>query len=397
MLSDREEPMLKLPSNMSSAEFLQLHWQKQPLFIAGAFDDLPLLSPEELAWLATQPDVESRLVFTERDSDRVTYRLEHGPFAEDYLASLPERDWTLLVQDVEKHLPELRSIYSLIPFIPDWRIDDLMISFAAPGGSVGPHVDQYDVFLCQVEGQRDWQVAANRSGLTAQPDSELSLVEPFAEYASHSAGPGDVLYLPPGIGHWGLATSKCLTYSLGMRAPTAGQLAGEIARQAGADNGLDERYGDADLLTTESEPGWVSPLALQRARQLLRQLADMPELEFARIFGGMVTDPKAWLAPATLEQDELDLALAALPTQATLSLHGMAQLAYTVVGAKLIVFANGFSMTVPDEQRNFLQRLCRDREISTLEVLTLFEQTDSRNLLLWLFKSGIFEPFADAD
>jgi 50S ribosomal protein L16 3-hydroxylase len=389
--------MLKFPSNMSSAEFLQLHWQKQPLFIADAFDNLPLLSPEELAWLATQSDVESRLVFTERDNDHISYRLEHGPFAEDYLASLPERDWTLLVQDVEKHLPELRKIFALIPFIPDWRIDDLMISFAAPGGSVGPHVDQYDVFLCQVEGQRDWQVAADYSGLTAQQDGELSLVEPFTDYVSHSAGPGDALYLPPGIGHWGLATSKCLTYSLGMRAPTSGQLAGEIARQASTDNGLDARYGDADLLMTESEPGMISPRALQRGRQLLQDLANMPDIEFARIFGGMVTDPKAWLAPATLEQDELDLTLAALPTQATLSLHGMAQIAFTVVGAELIVFANGFSISVPDEQRHLLQKLCSEREISTLEALALFEQTDSRNLLLWLFKSGIFEPFADAD
>lgn len=389
--------MLKFASNMSSADFLQQHWQKHPLFIGGAFDNLPVLSPEELAWLATQPDVESRLVFTERDNDQISYRLEHGPFAEDYLASLPERDWTLLVQDVEKHLPELRSIYSLIPFIPDWRIDDLMISFAAPGGSVGPHVDQYDVFLCQVEGQRDWQVAANYSGLKAQPDGELSLVEPFTNYVSHSAGPGDVLYLPPGVGHWGLAASKCLTYSLGMRAPTAGQLAGEIARQASTDNGLDARYGDADLLSTESEPGLISPLALQRGRQMLQDLANMSDVDFARIFGGMVTDPKAWLAPATLEQNELDLALAALPTHATLNMHGMAQLAFTVVGAELIVFANGFSISVPDEQLNLLQKLCTERQLSTLEALSLFDQTDSRNLLLWLFKSGIFELFADAD
>lgn len=389
--------MLTFPAEMTISDFLRRHWQKQPLFMPAALPDLPLLGAEELAWLATQPDVESRLVFTERLAGNATYRLEHGPFESDFLAALPDKDWTLLVQDVEKHLPELRSIFAQIPFIPEWRIDDLMISFATPGGSVGPHLDQYDVFLCQLEGTREWQVARELAELTALAGSELSLVQPFTDYEAYSAAPGDVLYLPPGRGHWGVAKNNCLTYSIGMRAPSAGQLAGEIARQATADNGLDERYTDADLLAEEAEPGRISTHALQRAQGLLRRLADMQTADFALIFGAMVTDPKAWLAPATMEDAELTAVLAELPQLEIVRVHGMAQLAFSQVGNRLLLFANGFSQEFPDSLLALVQRLCQHRELAANELISLCEQTDSRNLMLWLFKSGIFEPVVDVD
>ena len=121
---------------------------------------MPVLEPDELAWLATLPDVESRLVFTEGTRANARYRVEHGPFEEQRLSELPQSNWTLLVQDVEKHLPDFRQWFECVTFVPDWRIDDLMISFAAPGGSVGPHQDNYDVFLCQGMGRREWRLAA---------------------------------------------------------------------------------------------------------------------------------------------------------------------------------------------------------------------------------------------
>ena len=389
--------MLKFPSNITSAEFLRRHWQKQPLFMPAALSDLPLLSADELAWLATQPDVESRLVFTEEANEQIGYRLEHGPFEADYLASLPERNWTLLVQDVEKHLPEFRKIFAELPFISEWRIDDLMISFAAPGGSVGPHVDNYDVFLCQVDGQREWQIASERTTLIEQRDNELALVLPFSEFESYSAGPGDVLYLPPGRGHWGIATSNCLTYSIGMRAPTAGQLAGEIARQASVENGLDQRYADPDLATEEAEPGQISPAALGRAQGLLQNLANMDAAEFATIFGSMVTDPKAWLAPATIEETELGDILDELAKQTTVRVHGMAQLAFAVVEGRLLIFANGFSCEAPAEHLLVVKILCSERAIPSDQLLLLSRQADSNELLHWLLKSGVFEPAADDD
>ena len=124
---------------MSVDDFLTAHWQTSPLFLPKSIASMtPSLTPEELAWLATLDDVESRLVFTEQGPKGADYRVEEGPFEQDRLASLPDRDWTLLVQDIEKHLPDFRTLLLHIEFVPDWRIDNVMISFAAPGGSVGP-------------------------------------------------------------------------------------------------------------------------------------------------------------------------------------------------------------------------------------------------------------------
>ena len=131
--------MLKLPGRLTAETFLQHYWQKKPLFMPAALQKVrPSITRNELGWLATLEDVESRLVFVDRGGPKVRYRTESGPFESHYLAALPKRDWTLLVHDVEKHLPTMRALFKHVPFIPDWRIDDLMVSFAAPGGGVAP-------------------------------------------------------------------------------------------------------------------------------------------------------------------------------------------------------------------------------------------------------------------
>ena len=164
----------------------------------GALDGIqPSITAGELAWLATQDDVESRLVFTKHDGDGTRYEVRHGPFPNDVLSSLPRQNWTLLVQDVEKHLPDFRALFAVVDFIPDWRIDDLMVSFAAPGGSVGPHRDNYDVFLCQGEGIREWHLGNKDDVVEDESSNELSLLKPFADSNPQSAGEGDILYLPP--------------------------------------------------------------------------------------------------------------------------------------------------------------------------------------------------------
>ncbi|MDH3621374.1 MAG: cupin domain-containing protein, partial [Gammaproteobacteria bacterium] len=148
--------MLELPRGLTAKTFLSHHWQKEPLFMPQAIAALrPAVSRNELAWLATLEDVESRIVFTDRDQRR--YRVKSGPFDTAFLQALPKRDWSLLVHDVDKHLPAMRKLFEQVSFVPDWRIDDLMISFSAPGGGVGPHRDNYDVFLCQGIGIREWR------------------------------------------------------------------------------------------------------------------------------------------------------------------------------------------------------------------------------------------------
>ena len=190
----------------------------------------PALISGELAWLATQEDVESRLVFTQGHGKDTHYQVRHGPFENDVLSSLPRQNWTLLVQDVEKHLPDFRALFAAVDFIPDWRIDDLMISFAAPGGSVGPHKDNYDVFLCQGEGVREWHLGDGDKVIEDESSNELSLVMPFVDQEPQTAAGGDLFYIPPGVPHWGIAQDFCMTYSIGMRAPSLAELKAAAVR-----------------------------------------------------------------------------------------------------------------------------------------------------------------------
>jgi 50S ribosomal protein L16 3-hydroxylase len=237
----------------------------------------PDLDPDELAWLATQPDVESRLVFTDRHNEQVRYHVRHGPFDDGELMDLPDRDWTLLVQDVDKHLPDFREFFRRCEFIPDWRVDDLMVSFAAPGGSVGPHKDNYDVFLVQGIGCREWRVAVEEDVVADERNVELSLLHAFIGDGKYVSSKTDVLYLPPGVPHWGIAKDRCMTYSIGMRAPELaefiiaanrlypGRLAGNAAKTKPR-----VFYEDTDLDVAESGPG---PIPRCRGPGLRRKLS----------------------------------------------------------------------------------------------------------------------------
>jgi 50S ribosomal protein L16 3-hydroxylase len=190
-------------SELTPAGFLREYWQKEPLLLRTAFPDFePQLDPDDIAGLACDEHAESRLIagsFAEG-----SWTLRHGPFDEGDFAALPARDWTLLVQDVEKHYPPLRRLLARFDFLPDWRIDDLMVSVAGPGGSVGPHVDQYDVFLLQAAGRRRWQIARSFDPALL-PGCELNVLRRFEPELEWDLQPGDVLYLPPGVAHHGIA------------------------------------------------------------------------------------------------------------------------------------------------------------------------------------------------
>jgi 50S ribosomal protein L16 3-hydroxylase len=383
--------MLKFPDNGNVANFLRDTWQKQPRFMPQAIADLPGLTAGEIAWLATQPDVESRLVLTISEGGKTTYRVEPGPFTEERLACLPEQDWTLLVQDVDKHLPELSRVFDEVSFVPSWRIDDLMVSVAAPGGSVGPHVDNYDVFLCQLSGCRNWKVARQNVELQPMPHEDLRLVEPFAAFDEYTANPGDVLYLPPGEAHWGVATSLCITYSIGMRAPTAGQLAAEFARATSDSPDLDRFYSDPDLTEDEGPGGRISSAALTRARQTLEAMTALDDTEFAKLLGATLTDPKAWLAPPTRGQEESGNTLARFREGEPLVMHGMAKLAWSAIDGQLLVFANGFALQTGSEWEPALLELSRNRRLDAARYPELSGSPAGQRLLRWLIESGTFD------
>ncbi len=257
------------PLGMSPTEFLRDYWQKRPLLIRNAFPDFvtPVM-PEDLAGLACEEAALSRIVMHDKASDGWTVRT--GPFAEEEFPGMPHHDWTLLVQDVDKWDPDIRALLDHFDFLPRWRIDDVMISFAAPGGSVGAHVDQYDVFLLQAQGHRRWQIDASEAMGKDRPSSafregvELKLLREFHPTHDWVLGPGDMLYLPPNVPHHGVAEDACLTFSVGMRAPSAAELLGDFVDTLLADADESVRYRDDDLAPPK-DPNEIDAEAMQRA------------------------------------------------------------------------------------------------------------------------------------
>jgi len=361
----------------------------------------PSLTPEELAWLATLDDVESRLVFTERGPEDTDYRVEEGPFDHDRLANLPDRDWTLLVQDVEKHLPDFRTLLSQIEFIPDWRIDDVMISFAAPGGSVGPHEDNYDVFLCQVSGQREWRIGSPGQAIRPAHSGQLSLLQPFSDPDARILGEGDVLYLPPGVPHWGIAKSACMTCSIGMRAPTLHELHCVYEREFPdsaepfdkTDSDHTVFYMDPDLRSAESSAGRISQRAVDRLRKQLPANSTLCDIELATMLGCAATELKPWLVPEPPCSEDLVRIAELNPASCSPPVHGMARIAWWADGDQALVFANGHGRREPPENMAFFEKLCTQR----LLVTDSMRCRESEQLIDWLLDAGVFDLHSEHD
>ena len=220
-LPDTPTPLL---GGLTPSQFMRRYWQKKPLLIRGAIPNVAApLTRDALFELAASDDAEARLI----SRTRGRWRLEHGPFEADALPSVKRREWTLLVQGVDLHNDHARAVLDRFRFVPDARLDDLMISYATDGGGVGPHFDSYDVFLLQVQGQRRWRISAQRD-LTLQPELPLKVLQHFEPEQEWVLEPGDMLYLPPHIAHDGVAVGECMTCSIGFRAPSANELLGQF-------------------------------------------------------------------------------------------------------------------------------------------------------------------------
>ncbi|TDO06871.1 MULTISPECIES: cupin domain-containing protein [Halomonas] len=290
MSSDTPLPLL---GGLTAAEFLRGVWQQKPLLIRGAFPDFQCpLDPDELAGLACEEAVEARLV-EEHGADG-PWQVRHGPFDAATFAHLPERDWTLLVQAVDHYVPEVAELLEAFDFLPRWRLDDIMISYAPPGGSVGPHVDQYDVFLLQGSGQRRWQLGGKVDDDAPLLDGiDLRILERFALVPGDDwvLEPGDMLYLPPAWAHHGVSQSNdCLTLSIGFRAPSADEAITSYADYLGEQLPASRRYADAGMAPPE-DPAELDDAAVARMRRLILDTLDDPS-QLAQWFGRAMTQPK---------------------------------------------------------------------------------------------------------
>ena len=266
-------------------DFIERYWQKRPVVLKRGFANfIDPLSPDELAGLAMESEVDSRLVSHQDGKLQVS----HGPF-ESY-DHLSENNWSLLVQAVTHwHEPSAALMH---PFraLPDWRIDDLMISFSVPGGGVGPHLDQYDVFIIQGTGRRRWRVGEKVPMKQHCPHPDLLQVDPFEAIIDEEMEPGDILYIPPGFPHEGYSLENSLNYSVGYRAPNARELFSGFAdyvlqRELGS-----QRYADPDV-PSRDHPADILPAELDRLREMMLGLINQPE-HFKQWFGEFITQSR---------------------------------------------------------------------------------------------------------
>jgi 50S ribosomal protein L16 3-hydroxylase len=273
--------------SLTAQQFLSQHWQRKPLLIRQALPSfVSPLSADDLAGMACEDSIEARLV---QGKVGGRWRLEHGPFEPERLENLPERDWTLLVQDVDKWVPEVASLLAGFRFIPDWRIDDIMISVAAPGGSVGPHTDQYDVFLLQAQGRRRWQLS-EKFDPALDPEAELKILQRFEPEQEFVVEPGDLLYLPPNVAHYGLALDQAMTYSIGFRAPDRRELMGAVAERLLSRAG-DVRFSDPGRALSE-RPSRIDETDLRQLRELVRGGLALGDDELDALLCRYLTRPK---------------------------------------------------------------------------------------------------------
>ncbi len=354
MIEVRATPTQML--GMPAAKFLREYWQKKPLLIRQAFPDFVTpVEPEDLAGLACEDGVLARLI--EHDKPNDAWQVRHGPFEEDVFPALPHHDWTLLVQDVDKWDADIRALIERFAFLPRWRIDDIMISFAATGGSVGAHVDQYDVFLLQAKGHRRWQIDAGANPpLEFRNDVELKLLRQFTPTHDWVLAPGDLLYLPPGVPHHGVAEDPCLTFSLGMRAPSAAELLGDYCDSLAADAPDALRYADPDL--QPARDGYeIDDAAMHRVVEALRQLRmDDPD-RFGDWFGGFITTYRSAVQPAPTDNPRPRIEMEwDLSQGACLLRHPWSRMAWRRAhakgaGARLYAGGSQYPMPVRDAKR----------------------------------------------
>jgi 50S ribosomal protein L16 3-hydroxylase len=290
-LPDEVTPLL---GNRTPRQFMRRYWQKKPLLIRQAIPDIVApLARNELFELADLDDVESRLITHFRNA----WNLEHGPFAPDELPSVKKREWTLLVQGVNLHHDRAHALINRFRFIPDARLDDLMISYATDGGGVGPHFDSYDVFLLQVHGKRRWRFGAQRD-LSLKPGLPLKVLQHFEAEEEWVLEPGDMLYLPPHIAHDGIAEGECMTASIGFRAPSSHELTAQFlyhlaerADEASEDGRGNTRYRDP-AQEPVSNPAALPARLVERVGAILATV-NWNEKDIAEFLGTYLSEPKA--------------------------------------------------------------------------------------------------------
>lgn len=381
------EKILTLLGERSAETFLRDYWQKRPLLIRGALPDFQTpITPDELAGLSCEEEVESRLIL--EHAGPTPWHVEHGPLAEDRFSDLPDSHWTLLVQGCNRYVPELADLLDRFNFIPSWRVDDVMASYAAPQGSVGPHTDQYDVFLIQAYGTRRWQISEAPVDKTNQlPDLELCIMRDFTATDEWVVQPGDMLYLPPGVAHHGVALEDCITLSVGFRAPSHAELLTGFADHVAAQLDPAQRYCDPDLALQE-HPGEISSAALRQVLTILRTCLE-DDTTINRWFGEFITEPKN-ASPAEAISDPVSTPqfLQDFEQAGVLYRNPDLRFAFSQQRDGTTLYIDGQAYPLSDELAFAANLLCNHRQLSYTQLQPALAQTRFAKFLTLLYNQS---------
>lgn len=337
--------------DLSPSQFLKTYWQKKPLLIRNAFPGFgDLLTKEKLITLATQEEVQSRLVQYQHKQ----WSLSHGPMKKRDLATL-KNPWALLVQDVNHHIPEAQKFLNQFNFIPHARLDDLMVSFAPDGGGVGPHFDSYDVFLLQGSGQRVWQISSQKDQRLIE-DAPLRILKKFKPEQEWLLNPGDMLYLPPHYAHQGVAVGDCMTYSIGFRAPDFHTLTNEFLMYLQDHIQIDGIYADPDLSLTKN-PAKISDAMISKVTHVLEKIK-FNKKTISDFLGQYLSEPKShvFFDPPTLPISKNKFLKSIAKSGVKLDLKS--QLLFT----DEMIFMNGEGLAFKSLSKEFLKKLADEKE-----------------------------------
>lgn len=379
----------------SIEDFLSQYWQKKPLLIRNAFANLQSpISADELAGLACEEHVNSRLVLAQgNDPDQPdkVWQVEFGPFDESRFSKLPATDWSLLVSDVERHYPETKSLLKYFRFIPDWRIDDLMISYAPTGGSVGAHTDAYDVFLLQLSGQRLWKISEHFDDEILN-NTDISILKSFDTEQEWLLNAGDMLYLPPNVAHHGIAQDSvdehghvehCMTASIGFRAPSLKTITGDYIHFLNDNRQEEIRYSDAKPYKPEHHAE-ISEDTISNFIDYLKQGLSIERDQVKQWLGQYCSDNKAF---EDLAHDESNVdfnELCDIASHSTLIQSPYSNFLFSHSQQSSSLFVNGVSYEV---SKPFAELLCTDEHLDFPRLEQIMTATDKETLTT-LFNCG---------
>ena len=379
---------------MSVGEFLSRHWQKKPLLVRGALRNWQVpVTLQELIALAGEPDVTSRLI-TMPDRER-NWGIRRGPFPDGELEGLPEAGWTLLVQEIDRRIDGFARLLDRFRFIANWRIDDVMVSYAPDGAGVGPHIDRYDVFLVQAAGRRRWRIASSPLEQACfLPDVEFPVLAEFEPDREYVLEPGDMLYLPPCLPHEGVAVGSSVTCSVGFRAPDPRELCAGFLRQLPPAVFDAIRFNDPGIGPTE-KLGEIPRDARKRLRESAQRLFS-EQGEFDRWLGRFVTTPRRNDRPgARARSCTVDELQELLERGGELERSAVPHFAWHREDDGIVqLFVGGESYDLGPDMERTAELLCGRQPLNRVAVGPLVQSNPFAGILIDLVLRGFLVPVA---